>query len=30
LLIESEENIGTTVSVWLPASNVAAKIAEAD
>ncbi|HET6609564.1 MAG TPA: ATP-binding protein [Rhodopila sp.] len=30
LLIESEEHVGTTVSVWLPASNVAAKIADAD
>ena len=28
LLIESEEGVGTTVSVWLPAVSVAAKAAE--
>jgi two-component system phosphate regulon sensor histidine kinase PhoR len=30
LLIESEENIGTTVSVWLPAVTAAAKVGDAD
>ena len=30
LLIESEEAIGTTVSVWLPAATAAARIADAD
>ncbi|HVY17282.1 MAG TPA: ATP-binding protein [Rhodopila sp.] len=30
LQIESEENVGTTVSVWLPTAAVAAKMADAD
>jgi two-component system phosphate regulon sensor histidine kinase PhoR len=30
LLIESEENVGTTVSVWLPAVTAAAKVRDAD
>jgi two-component system phosphate regulon sensor histidine kinase PhoR len=30
LLIESEEGKGTTVSIWLPAINVPARLADAD